>query len=60
MINTTKLDDLVETFSILDRMHQHLGIELRAMDAYDTQVIEQLLETCGCAGTAAIIARAGN
>ena len=38
-------------------MHQRLGIELKAMDAYDAQVIEQLLETSDCVGTAAIIAR---
>ena len=57
MSNTRKHDDLTETLSILDRMHQHLGIELNAMDAYDVQDIEQLLETCGCVGTAAIIDR---
>ncbi len=57
MSNTRKHDDLIETFSILDRMHQRLGIDLKAMDAYDVQVIEQLLETCGCVRTAAIIAR---
>jgi hypothetical protein len=55
--NTSKHNDLAETFSILDRMHQHSGIELKAMDAYDVQVIEQLLEKCSCVGTAAIIAR---
>jgi hypothetical protein len=55
--NTRKHDDLAETFLILDRMHKRLGIELKAMEAYDVQVIEQLLEICGCVGTAAIIAR---
>jgi hypothetical protein len=55
--NTRKHDDLVETFSILDRMHQHLGIELKAMDAYDVQMIKLLLEKCSCVRTAAIIAR---
>ena len=45
MSNTRKHDDLIETFSILDRMHQRSGIDLKAMDAYDVQVIEQLLET---------------
>ena len=57
MSKTEKHDYLIETFSILDRMHQRLGIELKAMDAYDAQVIEQLLETSDCVGTAAIIAR---
>jgi hypothetical protein len=57
MSNTRKHDDLIETFSILDRMHRSLGIDLKAMDAYDVQVIEQLLETSDCVGTAAIIAR---
>jgi len=55
--NTRKHDDLVETFSILDRMHQHLGIEQKAVDAYDVQLIEQLLEVSGCVGTAAVIVR---
>ena len=57
MSNTRIHDDLIETFSILDRMHQRLGIDLKAMDAYDEPVIEQLLETSDCVGTAAIIAR---
>ena len=48
---------MIETLSILDRMHQYLGIELNAMGAYGVQDIEQLLETCGCVRTAAIIAR---
>ena len=57
MHNTRKHDDLAATFLILDRMHKRLGTELKAVDAYDVQVIEQLLETCGCVETAAIIAR---
>jgi hypothetical protein len=55
--NTRKHDDLKETYLILDRMHKRLGIKLKAMEAYDAQVIEQLLEICGCVETAAIIAR---
>lgn len=57
MSNTKRNDDLLETFSILDRMHQHLGIKLKAMAAYDVQLIKLLLEKCGCVETAAIIAR---
>jgi len=38
-------------------MHQHFGIELKAVDAYEVQSIEQLLDLCGDTGTAAIIAR---
>jgi len=55
--NTQIHDELVETFSTLDRMHQHPDIELKAMDTYDVQMVELLLERCGCVGTAAIIAR---
>ena len=57
MNNTRKHDDLAETLSILDRMHKLLDIELKAIDAYDVDFIEQLLITSGCVGTAAIIAR---
>lgn len=57
MNNTRKHDDLAETFLILDRMHQRLGIKLKAMEAYGVQEMEQLLETCGCVETAVIIAR---
>ena len=38
-------------------MHRLLDIELKAIDAYDVDFIEQLLITSGCVGTAAIIAR---
>ena len=57
MNNTRKRDDLTETLLILDRMHKLLDIQLKAIDPYDVHFIERLLETRGCVGTAAIIAR---
>ena len=57
MSNTRKHDDLVKTFSILNRMHEHLGIDQKAENTYCALMLEQLLERCDCVGTTAIIAR---